>query len=84
MRCHLDGTELTRDDLVALAVKAGFPESSVTRQVKTWVFAHESRKLRFDMWCRGELLLTSGLRPEARPVTAPAVDWEMVAFLTRT
>ena len=80
MNRNLDGTPLSRADLIALALEAGMPASKVSIDTKTWVFTEASRELRFRLWARGELLLDT--RPVARPTPSVTVDEEMVAFLT--
>lgn len=82
MNRHLDGTELTRSDLMALALEAGMPALQATSNTKTWVFVEESRDLRWKMWCRGELLLDTRPRAAA-PRRSLTVDWEVVELLTR-
>lgn len=82
MNRNLDGTLLTREQLITLALQAGMPPMKVATDTKTHVFADASRNLRFRMWCRGELLLDT--RPEPRPSRPVTVDWEIVRFLTRT
>lgn len=76
MNRNLDGSELTRRQLIALAVQAGFPEANITRDMKTWVFSEASRKVRLAMFMRGELVLDT--RPVARPAKVLTVDWEFV------
>lgn len=77
MNRNLDGSELTRDQLIALALEAGFPAANVTRDVKTFVFSEASRRLRLAMFMRGELVLDT--RPVDRPATnVVTVDWDFV------
>jgi hypothetical protein len=80
MNRNLNGTPLTRADLIALALEAGMPASKITVDAKTWVFAEASRDLRFAMWARGELVLDT--RPEPRVAPSNAVDWEIVAAIS--
>lgn len=78
MNKNLDGTDLSREQLMELALRAGMSPEKCTRDVKTWVFRFESRHLRHEMFMRGELLLdTSG---EHVPGPLPTVDPEVVAF----
>ncbi len=82
MNRNLDGTQLTREQLIDLAIEAGMPRSKVTRDVKTWEFRNASRQLRHEMFWRGELNLnTRDVWTQPAPVT-PTVDAEMVAFFT--
>lgn len=77
MNRNLDGSPLTREQLIDLALKAGFPKANVTRDVKTWVFSEASRKLRLAMFMRGELVLDTSPLPQPEPFVCQ-VDWDFV------
>lgn len=80
MNKNLDGTALSRTQLIDLAVASGHDRSKFTLDVKTGMIVHLSRALRFAMFSRGELLLDT--RPVARPARASlTLDREVLAFL---
>ncbi len=80
MNRNLDGTELTRAQLIDLALRSGMSPMKVSRDVKTHVFHSASRQLRWEMWCRGELVLDT--RPIDRAPTTDVLDWDVIEFLT--
>lgn len=75
-----DGRLLERADFIALALEAGMPASKVSTDTKTFVFIDASRRLRFEMWTRGELTLDTS-EPFV-PAPPPRVNWEAVEALT--
>lgn len=80
MNRNLDGTALSRTQLIDLAVASGHDRSKFTIDVKTGMIVHLSRNLRFGMFSRGELLLDT--RHEDLPARAPlTLDREVLAFL---
>lgn len=82
MNRNLDGTELSHERLVELALEAGMSPEKVTNVVPTWVFAFESRHLRLAMFMRGELVLDTRPAPRHAPESLQ-IDWEVVNFLRR-
>lgn len=81
MNRNLDGTPLSREQLLDLALEAGMSPEKNTLDAKTSVFIDESRGLRHAMFMRGELVLDT--RPVPRPSRLPLqVDWVLVAFIT--
>lgn len=65
MNRNLDGSQLSRTQLIDLAVASGHDRAKFTTDFKTAMLPHLSSALRHAMWARGELVLDT--RPVERP-----------------